>query len=280
MGLLIICLAISSCKNPKKGYQRANSGLKYRFVEQNADAESGKIGDYYVLNIEFLDMKDSLFNKFKSHFELEVPSVEGGMMEAVAMMNNGDSASFILNADSFYKEFEWEKPDVLYGQTQMKVNLRVTDILSPVAFDQMKIDEEKEEIDAFLRRKGWNATLDTASGIWYEITHKNPEGKQIEIGDEVGITYFYYTLYDRPFAKIKDGDLMSVKVGDPQRIPGISKALTFTREGEFIRAVLPFSQAFGANGMGAYVPEYATVVIELDVVTLQNSGGAVIEIAP
>lgn len=142
----------------------------------------------------------------------------------------------------------------------------------------MMLEKEQLEIDRFVARKGWNVITDTASGIRYEITTKNPEGQKIKFGDEVGITYFYYTLNEKPFAKIKDGDLMRVQVGDQSRIAGISKALSFTREGEFIRAILPYSQAFGEDGFGVHVPGYTTLVIELDVVTLESSASAAIEL--
>jgi hypothetical protein len=244
--------------------------MQYYFFETSGDSVSGDIGDYYDLNLEFRTMQDSMFVKTSTKFKRNPDELNGGLPQAISRMSRGDSAVFIVNIDTFYEDFNIAKPIHLDDQANMKIHIRVVEITDPATFNSQKLEEEKLNIREFIEYRGWNTTLDSSSGIHYEIVSANPEGLKVEYGDDVGVTYNYYTIDEKPIARIKEGDLRQLVVGEKSSIPGLSRAISLTREGESIRAILPFDQAFGADGFRANVPAYATIVIELDIVVVEK----------
>jgi|GEM_PF-2360462 len=272
--ICLLIFTVSSCKNPRKKFQTTDSGLKYFFHIQNPDSAYGEEGDYYVLNARFVNMKDSGFLEVQTNFLCNPNEDKPGLSEAVSMMRAGDSASFLLNADTFYSRLGTSKPEALSGQDVLKLELGLVEIMKPFKFHLRMIEKEQRDIKAYIERKAWNATLDTATGIYYEIVSPNPEGKMIDRGDQVGFTFLYSTLNDGIIVRSKEGDLRPMLVGDTESIPGLSTMLLQAREGELIRAVLPFSEAFGKDGWGAYVAPYMTIVVELEVVVVDKPGDA------
>jgi FKBP-type peptidyl-prolyl cis-trans isomerase len=107
---------LSSCKN--EGWETAETGLKYKFLT-NVEGDSVKIGDIVQIHVKYTNNKDSaLFNSFKMPEPITMPinpsTFKGSFEEAVAMMTPGDSAQFMIAADSiFRKEYGATRPSIV-----------------------------------------------------------------------------------------------------------------------------------------------------------------------
>src|ERR1035437_7508074 len=110
-------LAITSCKNsPYPGYEKAESGLYSKFYKQDPKGVKPKEGDVVKLIMSYSvnrKGKDSvLFDSKKMNpngtnfieFPLGKSTFKGSFEDALVMMSVGDSASFIISADSVYEK--------------------------------------------------------------------------------------------------------------------------------------------------------------------------------
>lgn len=270
-----ILLAACSSSGPK--YETTVTGLQYHYFEKT-DGPKGKIGDYYDLNVEFRKMDDSVFLVTKNSIRLNEGVTVGGLPHSIAQMSKGDSAVFIYSIDSIYKEVNLPASSFLANDSTIKIHVRVTDIVDEYAINLRLLQKEERDINNFIEQNGWNVAIDSATGIRYEITKPVLDGRPVEDGDQVGITYYYYTIDGNPIARIRDGDLRPMTIGDEKELPAWSVILKKCKEGEAIRAIIPFDQAFGANGMVPQVPPYATLVIETEVVELNKSADEKIDL--
>ena len=102
----------SSCsKSPYPGYKKDATGLYYKFYNQNDKGQHPKEGDFVSVRMLYKNSKDSvLFNSKKFsrdstgaiRFPLAKSTFQGSFEDALSMMAVGDSASFLINADSLY----------------------------------------------------------------------------------------------------------------------------------------------------------------------------------
>lgn len=274
--LLIVAglvLTIHSCRKDVQ-YQKTENGLEYVFHKQNPSGKKGEVGDYYLFDLIVTRDNDSIVS---NSYETGIPAkflrrkslYKGDIYEALAMCGEGDSLSIRVQADSFYMSHNFSVPEFLVAGEKLTFTIKMREILKLGQFKLRMFENELDEIEAFVKKKRWNVTTDTLTGIKYEVTKPNPAGKAIATGDEVSFTYFYYYLNEKIIARSKEGDPWLFTVGDPNHIHGLSAVLTFAKEGEKIRAILPFSEAFGEEGRAA-IPPYSTIVIELDILNVNK----------
>jgi FKBP-type peptidyl-prolyl cis-trans isomerase FkpA len=263
IGLWLMLLLVG-CSD---GYimDKTSNGLEYHFFNKNSATPNGDIEDIYSLNISIYNTKSELLFKEFLMFERYQSVYPGDFHEGLSMLGVGDSAVFKLNADSFFYNHGMEKPKGISQPDEM-INVHVGAISVHNPLQHLIAMSEKEVLmmNKFVERKKWDVTVDS-TGIQYEITVHNPDGAQVKYGDEVSLTYLYYTLNENIIQKTKEGDFWKFTVGDESRISGLSRILPFMKKGERMRAILPFTEAFGPQGMGIQIPAYTSIVIELQV---------------
>jgi FKBP-type peptidyl-prolyl cis-trans isomerase len=269
--LIIIALAFLlttsvGCKKRIK-YEKTKTGLEYYFFERNEDKPKGEVGDYYILGLIVRMANDSVYkNSYETgtptRFIRSVSMYPGDIYEALAMTSVGDSLIIKVSADSFFRVHGAAFPAEMKPGEILTFTIKVQEILKEGAFKMKMFQEELTEMEKFIARKHWNIVTDT-TGIKYEVT-KPTQGAQIQTGDSVEISYFYYFLNEQIIAKSKPNDYWKFEVGNPDIINGISRLMTLLKDGESVRAVLPFEQAFGDVG-NAGMPPFATIVMEIEI---------------
>ena len=107
-----VVLTFASCSNsPYPDYDSTENGLYYQFFKQDENAVKPQEGDIVRLVMSYKNSVDSvLFDSRVGNpsgtnyieFPLQKSTFKGSFEEALAMMGLGDSASFIISADSVY----------------------------------------------------------------------------------------------------------------------------------------------------------------------------------
>ncbi|MFT4521384.1 MAG: hypothetical protein ACI8ZN_000314 [Bacteroidia bacterium] len=263
--LLLLVVFTFSC-TPKIKYEIAPSGLEYAYIKEVRTGKTGNVRDVYDLNISAYSPNDTLIFSENFKFARTKPIKEGDFHESMALMHVGDSLSIQIVGNDFFKNHGFPIPPIFAdGKEKVTLFIGVSSIESKFEHFIRKCEEELVPINDFVARKGWNVLKDS-TGILYEITQPNPTGTSIAAGDHVRISYLYYTLKEEIIQKSKEGDTWRFLIGDPSnRVTGLSRVLTFCKEGEKVRAVLPFSEAFGEEGFMPMIEPYTTVVIEMQV---------------
>lgn len=267
IGLLATLVLAYGCGNKIK-FETTKNGLEHHFFKTDEKGKKGEVKDIYSLNVTIQnDQGETLLKDFWM-FERYTPVYPGDFHEGLALVGVGDSVVFKLNADSFFYHHNLPKPKTITQKNSViRVFLGVENIQTPYEHFISMSERELKQMNAFVERKRWDVEQDT-TGILYEIVVHNPDGKKIEIGDQVLTSHLYYTLNEQIMNKSKDGDYWKFTVGDMTRISGLSRILTFMRSGEKLRAILPFSEAYGAEGFdgpGFQIAPYTTIVIEIQV---------------
>jgi len=105
-------LVITACnKSPYPGYDMAENGVYSKFYKQNESGVKPNEGDIVKLVLAYKNSKDSVLFDSKNknpngtdfiEFPLSKSTFKGSFEEALSMMSVGDSASFLISADSVY----------------------------------------------------------------------------------------------------------------------------------------------------------------------------------
>jgi FKBP-type peptidyl-prolyl cis-trans isomerase len=103
----------------------------------------------------------------------------------------------------------------------------------------------------------------TASGLYY-VVEKTGKGKAAKKGDKVQVLYKGTLLNGQVFDEnLKDG--ISFPVGLGQVIPGWDEMLQLMKEGDKVKAIIPWNLAYGPRGNGP-IPPFSTLVFEMELV--------------
>ncbi len=107
IGVAAIAMSLVACDS-KGGYKTTESGLKYKMYTQTEDtAKRAHLGDMITFHFTATNSDDSVFNNsFAENKPVKIPllppTYKGCIFEGFSMMGPGDSASFIVSADSLF----------------------------------------------------------------------------------------------------------------------------------------------------------------------------------
>src|ERR1044071_3784754 len=157
----VAALAMVSCKNSDfEGYTKAENGLNYKFYNHDENGVKPKEGDGVAFSFTIKQYSnDSLLVDSKAvtadgsgifKYMLPKSSFQGSIEEALAMMSRGDSASFVISADSFFLKTQRAKelPAHIKPGDHLTVNLKITEVKS-----RAEIEAEQKKAQAEMEKK-------------------------------------------------------------------------------------------------------------------------------
>ena len=300
----VAVLTISACKNsPYPGYEQSENGLYSKFYKHDEKAIKAQEGDLLQISIAFRNNKDSVIfdskkaNKGGGDFVqilLIKPTFKGSLEDALASMSLGDSASFLISADSFFliTSKQPELPKFVEKGSMLTFEIALQKITSKaeVEKEQQKMMEE-QKVMMELRKNEEPKTLakylednkittkPTASGLYY-IEKTKGKGAKPVAGSMVKVSYTGHLLdgtifdtsdeatakqagtYDerRPYGPIE------FPIGQGQVIPGWDEALSMMNAGTKVQVIIPSSLAYGERGQRP-IPPFTTLVFDMELVS-------------
>ena len=289
----IAALAIVSCKDSDfEGYTKAESGLHYKFYNHDENGVKPKEGDGVAFSFVIKKRSnDSILVDSKSvtgdgsgifRYMLPPSSFVGSIEEALGMMSKGDSASFVVNADSFFLKTQRAKelpPHIKPGEF-LTVSVKVADVKSKVEIEteqkkkQAEMEKiamefqakEKPEFDKYLADNKIT-TKPTASGLIY-IETKKGSGPHPSATDQVVVHYTGTLLNGTKFdSSVDRGE--AATFGLNQVIPGWTEGLQLMSKGGKAKLVIPSALGWGAQGNGQVIPPYAGVVFDVELIDIK-----------
>ncbi len=207
-------LALGSCKDSKfDGFTKAENGLHYRFFNHDENATKIQEGDGLMLRYVIMTQKnDSVIVDSKNvsrdgsgytQFPVSKSTFVGSFEDGMKMMAKGDSAEFIVPADSFFlKSMLYnELPPGIKTGDYLRALFKVKDVIPAKEVEEMKkkqmAEREKEMMEAEgLEKPAIEKYLSdnkitvkpTASGIYYVETKKG-SGKSPLASEMVTVHY-------------------------------------------------------------------------------------------
>ena len=280
-------LTISSCSD-YPGYKKTDAGLYYKFHVQNESAQKPEIGDLLTINIlyKILEKDSLLFNSKANQQPTQIPLAKslhkGDLNEAFAMMKLGDSASFIVNSDSFYlKTLMAQKvPDFIKAGNKLVFEIKLKSIMKKADYEKQLAEQqaqikvfieerkakEPEEIKAYIKENKITVKP-SAKGVYY-IELKKGTGAKAESGKTVALNYTGKFLDGTVFDSSEGKQPLSFVLGQKQVIPGFEEGISLMRVGGKAKIIIPSDQAYGENGSQSIKP-YSPLCFEIEIISVQ-----------
>ena len=265
-------------------YNYTESGLKYKFHVQNDFALQSEVGKLAFVNMNY-GSEDTILYDTKVippdglvPIPLEVPAYDGDFMEGIAMMHLGDSATFIVNSDSFFlKTARYpELPAYALDMDELTFNVKLVKIKTQqearAEYDKQLLGMQMAE-DSVLQvyLKGKNITTKPSeTGLIYEDT-KIGLGPLAKKGDQVTVNFSILMLDETEiFSTQQQGEPVFFELGQPFDTQGMDEALLKMREGGKARIIMPSNIAFGEQGRGNIIPPYTTLISDIELVEIKT----------
>lgn len=283
----VAALALIACKNSEfEGYTKADNGLHYKFYNHDENGTKPVEGDGVAFSFIIKQYsKDSVLVDSKNitgdgtgvfKYRLPKSSFNGSIEDGLAMMCKGDSASFIINADSFFLKTQRAKelPPHIKPGDHLTVTIKVKDIKGGKELEaeqkQQQAEMEKKMMEAQAAEQpkldkyladNKITTKPTASGLIY-IETKKGSGLHPAATDQVVVHYTGTLLDGTKFDSSLDrGEPATFPLN--QVIPGWTEAIQLMAKGGKAKLIIPSSIGYGPQGNGPIAP-YSSLVFEVE----------------
>jgi FKBP-type peptidyl-prolyl cis-trans isomerase len=275
--VLMVAFTSLACSSKYPGFDKSATGMYYKMYSVSKDTAKPQTGFWVSLNMKYtakvkgndtvlFDSRQQL-NGEPVRFQLPPSDFKGDLYEGIRMLSVGDSATFIINADSlFLKTFKMgQRPPMIDSNSVLYFYVHLISVDSPV---KMK-ENEDISLKKFIEDNKIT-TAPAASGI-YIIESVPGTGLKIDSGCMVNL-HFSVSLVDgkQIFSSMDRPEPLKFQYGQKFDTPGLEEAVGTMKKGTKARVIVPSAMAFGETGRGNIVPPYSTLIYDLEIVDVQT----------
>lgn len=253
------------------------SGIKYKIHESNASERKVAEGDFLFINMRAIVLRtDSvLFDTYAGKKEFVIPFNEPTLGSVFAQLRKGDSASFVIIADSlFTNSFNQPLPDGLKAGDKLLFHSRLVGLYTQEELNNVQENKNLElrikdsvDLKEFVASdKKWKVT---ESGLYYQIVNSG-NGKKAVTGDQVTVSYVGKFINGEVFDKSDEKNPEFTFTKDNQMvIPGFDEGIGLLEEGGSAKFIIPWQLAYGPNGSGPIQP-YTSLIFEIKLLKIKS----------
>jgi FKBP-type peptidyl-prolyl cis-trans isomerase FkpA len=294
IALISIPLFLFSCGGKYPGFKQTATGLFYKLHLHDEKAKKAEEGDYISMDMVYKTTADSVLFDSRSSGQalvlyLSPSEYPGDILEGISMMHEGDSASFIVSADSFFVyNVKVDVPEFIEKGSDIKFDVKVKTIRSAEAIQKEQEQlreksrmEEKAKLQAYISEKNISVSP-TASGLYY-IETKKGSGKKAEAGKTVRVHYTGTLLDGTIFDTSIEETAKMNNVYNPQRpynpfefplgqghvIKGWDEGVAYMSVGGKATFIIPSSLAYGESGAGNIIPPNSPLVFHVELIEVK-----------
>lgn len=275
-------LLIASCGT---GVKKTPGGIEY-IVHKSGSGAQLKLGDTALLNVT-QRINDSLLGESRKMVGAAVPVViqkaqnKYDLMEGIAMLHAGDSATFIIPWDSLPAQ---ERPPFGKKGDKLKITFAVEGIYSAAA------QKEKDEklITEYLEKNKIKATKN-AAGVYVAVNQEGT-GATPNPGDTVYVHYTGKLTTGKVFDSSQDSTMRPGMPLEPIKFPigrgfvirGWDAGLSGLKKGSKATLVIPSGLAYGLQGSPPVIPGNSILVFDVQLVDIKAGApeAAPVQFAP
>jgi FKBP-type peptidyl-prolyl cis-trans isomerase len=262
------------------GFKKDKNGLYYKFYVENKKEPKAEMGDVVELTYN-LRTEDSVLVDNVPIYDMIVESLfPGDVYAALQKMHVGDSATFIMNGDTFFhyfmgQPFPFEKKELYF-------DIKLNTITPKEEYEMQQAEKARERetmieqyrlaedslITDYINRNNIKVKP-TSSGLYF-VKNVSGKGKAIKNGSKITVHYTGKLLDDIVFdTSIERGSPIELTVGEGSVIPGWEEALLLMKGGDKATVLIPSNLAYGSRGAGYVIPPYAPIVFDMEVLTVE-----------
>lgn len=272
--LAVMAVFFTNCDNSHPGFKKAENGIFYQVLSSVDSTSNIKIdsGKFWNITMSYGTPDSLLFDAGQTGNQaFDIPFAEpnypGDINEALALFSKGDSAVFIVRADSFFLKTARspEVPELFKENNDLYFWIKLHDILTTEeleARNQARLEERKaqELSDLTVYLSGNYPDLEPTESGLFIIKEKSGKGKMPKDGDMLNFDFIVSTL-DGPelYNTISVGRPIDHEKGKPFDTEGCTEGLNTMREGDEITLIVPSKLAFKAQGRQGIIEPYTTM---------------------
>ncbi|MCS6824827.1 MAG: FKBP-type peptidyl-prolyl cis-trans isomerase [Cytophagaceae bacterium] len=268
-------LMLPSCAQ-NKSYNKTPNGLEYK-IHKDVPGSSPKEGDMLRVHFIIATEKDSIIrNTFADgagpqDFPLSKAQFKGALEEGLLLMSAGDSATFLVNADSlFEKTYRSPMPPFIRKGSKIKFHIKLEKSFTQEEYqaeinksNELLLAEEHKKIDEYLKANNL-AARKTSSGLYY-IQKKPGTGAQAAAGSKVKVHYTGKLLNGNKFDSSLDrGQPFEFTLGQGMVIRGWDEGIALMKVGEQGTLIIPSVLGYGKRGAGNSIPPNSVLIFDVE----------------
>ena len=274
---LIAATTLFSCGEPK--FVKLKSGIEYKIVKKGKDGKKAVEGSMITMHMKTMLRDSVLYDSYKMNAGVPVPAqvnkpaFNGDLMEAIALLSEGDSAVVKIVADSLFGGRPM--PEFLKKGDVMQFVLRIVSVKSESEYNKEKEEEASKQIGIddkaiqdYLAAKNLKAEK-TASCIYY-IIEKTGNGKHATASDKAKVHYKGTLLDGTKFDSSYDRN-------EPAEFPlgqgskGWTEGIPLLEEGGKGTLIIPSGLAYGQNApQGSPIKPNSVLLFEIELLKISS----------
>ncbi len=271
----------SACDSKYPGFKKTDTGLYHKIHVAN-DTLKPVLSDIVNIDMEY-GLKDSMiFSSYISKRPVEIPIIEpqfkGDFYEALTYLSVGDSATFIISADSFFHitARSPKLPPFIDSNSVLYFNVKLNSIKTEEEVKKaeqernaiLKIEEE-EKLKLYLTDNKIT-TKPTESGLYY-IETKRGKGSKIDSSKYVKIHFAINLINGNKIFSTRDrGEPIEIEYGKKFDTDGLEEALGKMKKGGKANLIVPSSIAFGEMGRGGVIPPFSILLYDVEIIDIRS----------
>ena len=282
--LFIVCLSlftIFGCDRTKKiEYLTTEGGLLYFYHEKSDSELLPQDGNKLLIDVKYFNENDSLlFNsqEISPRFIMDFfpPATAGATInDAFAMMHEGDSMSFLINAYNFYLGAgQTSTLNNVSRSENLRFEVRLKKILSPeivekeIAEKEQELKDEEEYLLQDFLTNNYPDIKPTKSGLYFIETQEG-EGPKVTKNNKVAIHYTATYINGEPiYSTYQKNDPLIFDVADPNVWPCLSEAVQYMNKGSKATIIAVSKLAAGERGDKTLkIPPRKTIIFDLELI--------------
>ena len=255
------------------------SGLAYKY-RINEAGKNAVVGDVIKLHFTLYTNKDSVLRSTVKENRMVVttvqkPSYAGSFEEGLAMMSKGDSCAFWISADTLFKKgIKAPLPSYIEMGSFVRFEVKMHDIMTMADYlNQQEEMAKKNKADedaalaSYIKTNNIVATLDTATGVYYQVT-KEGTGSKPKRGNKVSVHYTGHLLNGEIFDSSVGGSPFDFIIGQGQVIEGWDEGIPLMRKGEKGVLYIPSYRGYGEQRAGS-IPPNSILIFEVELIDIK-----------
>ncbi len=270
---------LTGCHQKYPGYKKTNDGVYYRFYEKNTKGVRPQFSDYLKMEMSYF-MNDSLMYSWTENADyvrtrLSATKYHGDLQSGLALMHEGDTASFIVPADSTLvhvfgadlNTLSVKPDDIIRYEVRLVQVQKEADFLAEVEQIQTKMREQSEVMFKAYVQNNVKSISPTESGV-YIVPLSAGKGKKPVVGDEVELDYSVGLIVnDSMTYPVRDSDRFVFVLGEGYAIPAWEEVVPMMNLGESARIIVPSKMAYGEHAVEGLNP-YSNLVYDMKLVKI------------
>ena len=282
--LSVMTAGLAGCSGEYKGFKKTDSGIYYRIhTKGNDDTNMVRVGKIVSLDMTY-GPKDSILFDNKGlntviKFKVSEPGYPGDIYDALTLLAQGDSATFILDATKFFTQTAQQPapPPFIKEGDMMYFGILVKKVQTDAeveAENQARLDSlralEPSMIANFIAERGYTVQPDSNGIYFIELQKGSGNAPVRDMWISVHYSVFMLNGYQLFSSRERAMEPMDFQLGRRFENDGFQMVVERMRKNGIAQAVVPSALAFGEQGAGDVVPPFTPLYYEIEVLDIMT----------